>query len=91
LETKHCQPRTLRFPTTKIGGCSRRFVLEWFDEFGGWLEYSESKTEHIAFIVLCLEKRRMMDMILFLKMVGMVSIENKCCETMFVMLVARTT
>ena len=35
------------------------------------------KIEHIAFIVFCLEKRRMLDMILLLKMVGMDSIECK--------------
>jgi hypothetical protein len=87
LENGPCQPRTLRFPATKIGGGSRRFVLKWFDEFGGWLE----KTEHVAFIVFCLEKRRMPDMILLLKMVGMVSIENRGCETILVMLVTRTT
>ena len=46
---------------------------------------------YIAFIVFCLENRRMWDMILLLKMVGMVSIGNNGCETMLVILVAHTT
>jgi hypothetical protein len=39
LENGPCQPRTLDFPMANL----RRFVPEWFDEFGDWLEYSESK------------------------------------------------
>lgn len=57
---------------------SRRFVPEWFDEFGSWLEYSESKNRaYIVFSVSCLEKRRMVDMKHLLKMVRMVFIEKK--------------
>ncbi|KAG2559180.1 hypothetical protein PVAP13_8NG295552 [Panicum virgatum] len=37
-----CQPRTCSFPVTNIGGGPRRFIPDWFDEFGSWLEYSES-------------------------------------------------
>jgi hypothetical protein len=62
LENGTCQPSTVRFPVTEIGGVPRRFVPQWFDDFGGWLEYRESKIEHIAFIVSYLEKRRMMHM-----------------------------
>ena len=37
------QPRTADFEVTEICGKDRRFVREWFDEFGSWFEYSESK------------------------------------------------
>ena len=42
LEKGPCQPRTCSFPVTNIGGGPRRFIPDWFDEFGSWLEYSES-------------------------------------------------
>ena len=48
------------------------------------------KTEHIAFIVSCLEKRRMADMKHLLKMVGMAIIESKGYKIMLVMSVAHT-
>ena len=48
------------------------------------------KVEHIVFSVSYLEKRRMMDIKLLLKMVGMVFIENKGSKIMWVMLVAHT-
>src|SRR5687767_5972874 len=43
LENGPCQPRIVCFLVIEIGGVPRRFVPEGFDEFGGWLEYSESK------------------------------------------------
>jgi hypothetical protein len=49
LENGPCQPRTHHVPMTEIGGIPRRFVPEWFDEFGGWLEYSESKDRAYCF------------------------------------------
>jgi hypothetical protein len=42
LENGTCQPRTCNFPVTILGDKPRRFNLVWFDEFGSWLEYSES-------------------------------------------------
>jgi hypothetical protein len=44
-----CQPRTLNFPSTRIGERNRRFNPEWFDEFGNWLEYSESTDKAYCF------------------------------------------
>jgi len=44
-----CQPRTLNFPSTRIGNRNRRFNSEWFDEFGNWLEYSESTDRAYCF------------------------------------------
>ena len=49
LENGPCQPHTCHFPVTEIGGGPRRFIPEWFDEFGGWLEYSESKDRAYCF------------------------------------------
>jgi len=46
-----CQPCTLDFPSTRIGQKTRRFNPEWFDEFGNWLEYSEST--HRAYCFTC--------------------------------------
>jgi hypothetical protein len=46
-----CQPRTCDFLATEICGKDRRFVSEWFDVFGSWLEYSESK--HKAYCFCC--------------------------------------
>ena len=44
-----CQPRTYEFPCTLIGDRERKFNPEWFDEFGSWLEYSESKDKAYCF------------------------------------------
>jgi hypothetical protein len=41
-----CQPRTNEFPQNEN---SRRFNPDWFDEFGSWLEYSESKDKAYCF------------------------------------------
>ncbi|KAL6599154.1 hypothetical protein ACP70R_046018 [Stipagrostis hirtigluma subsp. patula] len=49
LENGPCQPRTLNFPITSMWGKNRRFNPEWFDEFGNWLEYSESKDRAYCF------------------------------------------
>jgi hypothetical protein len=45
VENGPCQPCTLDFPMANL----RRFVPEWFDEFGDWLEYSESKDKAYCF------------------------------------------
>ena len=44
-----CQPRTYEFPYTLIGDNNRRFNPKWFDEFGSWLEYNESKDKAYCF------------------------------------------
>jgi hypothetical protein len=44
-----CQPHTDDYPATEICGRDRRFVSDWFDEFGSWLEYSESKDRAYCF------------------------------------------
>ncbi|KAG2620807.1 hypothetical protein PVAP13_3NG200304 [Panicum virgatum] len=48
LENGPCQPRGINFPLLNIGekDKQRRFMREWFDEFGPWLEYSE-KTQRV--------------------------------------------
>ena len=58
LENGPCQPRTVHFPVTNIGGIPRRFVPEWFDEFGGWLEYSESKDRAYCFYCFLFRKKK---------------------------------
>ena len=49
LENGPCQLRTHDFPSTKIGEKNRRFNPDWFNEFGSWLEYSESKDKAYCF------------------------------------------
>ncbi|XP_061368801.1 uncharacterized protein LOC133311724 [Gastrolobium bilobum] len=44
-----CQPKLDNFPQSLIGGKMRRFNPQWYNEFGTWLEYSESKD-----VVFCL-------------------------------------
>ncbi|KAG8060174.1 hypothetical protein GUJ93_ZPchr0002g23303 [Zizania palustris] len=58
LENGPCQPRTIRFPMTEIGGVPRRFVPEWFDEFRGWLEYSESKDKAYCFYCFLFREKK---------------------------------
>ena len=58
LENGPCQPRTVHFPVTDIGGIPRRFVPEWFDEFGGWLEYSESKDRAYCFYCFLFREKK---------------------------------
>ena len=43
---------------TDIGGIPRRFVPEWFDEFGGWLEYSESKDRAYCFYCFLFREKK---------------------------------
>ncbi|PIN03956.1 hypothetical protein CDL12_23512 [Handroanthus impetiginosus] len=43
LQKGPCQSRKHNFPQRKFGNAMRRFNLEWFIEFGNWLEYSISK------------------------------------------------
>jgi len=51
LENGPCQPRTCNFSSTQIGEKDnpRRFQPKWFDEFGSWLEYSETKNRAYCF------------------------------------------
>ncbi|KAL7150076.1 hypothetical protein ABFS83_05G084200 [Erythranthe nasuta] len=37
------QPRLCKFPQTTSYGQQRKFIVDWYNEFGSWLEYSESK------------------------------------------------
>ena len=53
-----CQPRTGDFKVTEISGRDRRFVREWFDEFGSWLEYSESKRKAYCFCCFLFRPRK---------------------------------
>ena len=50
MENGPCQPRTIDFSLQKVGDKEkqRRFIGEWFDEFGPWFEYSEKK--HKAYL-----------------------------------------
>ena len=38
-----CQPKLDNFSQFLIGVKMRRFNIQWYNEFGTWLEYSESK------------------------------------------------
>jgi hypothetical protein len=58
LENGPCQARTVRFPVTEIGRVPGRFVQEWFDEFGGWLEYSESKNRAYCFYCFLFREKK---------------------------------
>jgi len=80
LENEPCQSGGTNFPLLKIGEKekSRRFMREWFDEFGPWLEYCETKYKAYCFYCFfCLEKRKMQDMMYLWLMVGMVFIGKK--------------
>ncbi|KAL7147647.1 hypothetical protein ABFS83_06G121200 [Erythranthe nasuta] len=46
-----CQPRLHTFPQSTLYGQERRFSADWYNEFGSWLEYSESKDE--VFCLCC--------------------------------------
>ena len=50
MKNRPCQPRTLDFPVTYIGGALRKFVPEWFDKFD-WLDTVSPKIDHIIFVV----------------------------------------
>lgn len=78
LENGPCQPRTFSFPVTKISDRDRKFNPNWFDEFGGWLEYSKEKDRAYCFFVSYLETliRKRMGIKHLLQMVGMVGIEK---------------
>ena len=58
LEKGPCQPRTFSFPVTRIGGGPRRFIPEWFNEFGSWLEYSESKDRAYCFFCFLFREKK---------------------------------
>ena len=58
LENGPCQPRTCNFPVSDIGDKPRRFIPEWFDEFGSWLEYSESKDRAYCFCCFLFREKK---------------------------------
>jgi hypothetical protein len=60
LENGPCQPRTCIFPSSQIGETEnpRRFIPEWFNEFGGWLEYSESKDRAYCFFCFLFREKK---------------------------------
>lgn len=82
LENGPCQPLTCRFSVIEIGGGPRRFIPEWFNEFGGWLEYSESKDRAYCFCYFLFRHKKDGGYEAFVKMVGMVIIERKGWEIM---------
>ncbi|KAL7104217.1 hypothetical protein ACP275_08G229600 [Erythranthe tilingii] len=51
LQKGPCQPRLHTFPQSTLYGQERRFNADWYNEFGSWLEYSESKDE--VFCLCC--------------------------------------
>ncbi|KAL7120128.1 hypothetical protein ACP275_02G104400 [Erythranthe tilingii] len=51
LQKGPCQPRLHTFPQSTLYGQERRFSADWYNEFGSWLEYSESKDE--VFCLCC--------------------------------------
>ena len=90
LENGPCQPRTCNFHVSYIGDKPRRFIPKWFDELEVGLSIVSPRVEHTAFIVFCLEKRKMQDMKHLLLMVGMVITGKIGYDYMLVMLVACT-
>ena len=48
------------FPLLKIGEKekSRRFMREWFDEFGHWLQYSETKHKAYYFYYFLFREKK---------------------------------
>jgi hypothetical protein len=59
LENWHCQPRTCNFPYSKIiEKTPRSFHPEWFDKFGDWLEYSESKYRPYYFCCFLFKEKK---------------------------------
>ncbi|KAL9675399.1 hypothetical protein QQ045_003601 [Rhodiola kirilowii] len=46
-----CQPRGHSFPQKLVVGSLRRFNVEWFDQYGNWLEYSIKEDK--AFCLCC--------------------------------------
>ena len=51
LQNGPCQPKTHKFPMTMFRKKPRHFNFAWFEEYGSWLEYSESKDA--AFCLCC--------------------------------------
>jgi hypothetical protein len=58
LENGPCQPRNCSFPVIIIGEKPRRFNPEWFDEFGSWLEYSESTDRAYCFFCFLFREKK---------------------------------
>ena len=57
LDNGPCQPRTYDFPTRKICGRDRRFNPDWFEQYGSWLEYSESTDKAYCFCCFLFRRR----------------------------------
>lgn len=51
MQKGHCQPKSHNFPWRNYGTEKRRFISSWFNDYGGWLEYSISKDA--AFCLYC--------------------------------------
>jgi hypothetical protein len=58
LEHGPSQPRTCNFPFSQIAVSPRRFKSEWFNEFGSWLEYSESKDKAYCFCCFLFREKK---------------------------------
>ena len=60
LENGPCQPRGINFPLLNIGekDKQRRFMREWFDEFGPWLEYSEKTQRAYCFYCFLFREKK---------------------------------
>ena len=60
LENGPCQPRGINFPLLNIGekDKQRRFMQEWFDEFGPWLEYSEKTQRAYCFYYFLFREKK---------------------------------
>ena len=49
-----CQPREFAFPYSRFGEKRRRFMPDWFDDYGSCLNTVNRRTKHIVFVVSCL-------------------------------------
>jgi hypothetical protein len=57
LDNGPCKPRFHDFPFRVIADKNRRFNPAWFDEYGSWIEYSESKDKAYCFCCLLFRGR----------------------------------
>ncbi|CAO2170109.1 unnamed protein product [Urochloa humidicola] len=58
LENGPCQPRRCNFPVIMIADKPRRFNPDWFDEFGSWLEYSETTDRAYCFCCFLFREKK---------------------------------